>query len=187
MLKKPAQAVIAGSSTGGMGRILATFLFALLATASLNSCIDRPAVMPAPRDMPGLHNVLRFANGVFSGSMPEGDVGFDSLERLGIESVVSVDGIRPDLGRAESRGIRYVHVPIQYSGIDSAAQVALAKAIRDLPRQRREARQSGLGGCLDTRCDRYNRRTHAVLGKPRRCSRGAVSPAPALGSAGQES
>lgn len=34
MLKKPAQAVIAGSSTGGMGRILATFLFALLATAT---------------------------------------------------------------------------------------------------------------------------------------------------------
>jgi len=85
-------------------------------------------------DPPGLHNLWRFAAHVYSGSMPEGDSGFDSLAELGVRTIVSVDGARPDLENARARGMRYVHIPIRYSGMDPREQIAVAKALRDMPR-----------------------------------------------------
>lgn len=91
--------------------------------------------MEAPeRDQPGLHNVLLFSDGVISGSQPHGEAGFDSLEAMGIKTVVSVDGARPDLEAAGARGMRYVHVPIQYSGMEEKDKLAMAAALKDLPR-----------------------------------------------------
>lgn len=85
-------------------------------------------------ELPGLHNVRQFAPGVWSGSMPHGAAGFDSLRAMGIRSVVSVDAAVPDVDATTARGMRYVHIPIQYSGIDHDDRAAVAKAVRDLPR-----------------------------------------------------
>jgi protein tyrosine phosphatase (PTP) superfamily phosphohydrolase (DUF442 family) len=81
----------------------------------------------------GLHNVLTVTNGVVSGSLPEGDAGFDTLVRMGVRTVISVDGAQPDVERARPRGMRYVHIPVGYNGITPAQQLQLAKAARDLP------------------------------------------------------
>lgn len=71
---------------------------------------------------------------VLSGSVPEGDAGFESLARLGIRTIVSVDGALPDLDRARARGMRYVHLPIGYDGFDDARRAQLVRAVRDLPK-----------------------------------------------------
>ena len=88
----------------------------------------------APVDAAGLHNVVSFAPELLSGSVPEGDAGFDSLKSWGIRTIISVDGAIPDIERAKSRGMRYVHLPIGYHGFDETQKLELARAVRDLPR-----------------------------------------------------
>lgn len=82
---------------------------------------------------PGLHNFLRATTNVFSGSQPEGDAGFASLAKLGVKTILSVDGAKPDVERAAKHGLRYVHLPIGYDGIGSTRVVELAKAAATLP------------------------------------------------------
>ncbi|MFO0829530.1 MAG: cytochrome c [Phycisphaerales bacterium] len=87
-----------------------------------------------PREYPGLHNVVAYAEGFVSGSAPEGDAGFDTLRALGIRTIISVDGAEPEVDKATSRGMRYVHLPIGYDGFDDARKAELVRAVRDLPR-----------------------------------------------------
>ena len=82
---------------------------------------------------PSIHNLYAVAPGVFSGSGPEGAAAFDSLRALGVKTVISVDGARPELELAHERGMRYVHIPIGYDGMKPEQEIALAKALRDLP------------------------------------------------------
>lgn len=86
-----------------------------------------------PSDAPGLHNAVAFGPGCWSGSMPEGDAGFASLQSWGVRTVISVDGAVPDVARAARFGLRYVHLPIGYDGFDDARKLELVRAVRDLP------------------------------------------------------
>ncbi|MCU0704926.1 MAG: cytochrome c [Fimbriiglobus sp.] len=81
----------------------------------------------------GVHNLFRVSDRLYSGSTPEGDAGFSSLKELGVRTVISVDGAKPDFQTAGRYGLRYVHLPIGYDGISNARAVQLAKAVRDLP------------------------------------------------------
>ena len=72
----------------------------------------------APKNFPGLSNVVAFHDGFYSGSAPAGDAGFDSLSSLGIKTILSVDGAMPDVELADKYGMRYVHLPIGYDGFD---------------------------------------------------------------------
>lgn len=92
-----------------------------------------PADATAPVHLPGLHNVVTYADGLVSGSVPEGEQGFATLARLGIRTIVSVDGATPDLELAERHGLRYVHLPIGYDGVASERGIELAQAISNLP------------------------------------------------------
>src|SRR5262245_171423 len=56
-----------------------------------------PVIPPAvndvqPRDYSGLHNVVAFHDGFYSGSVPEGDAGFDTITAMGVRTIISVDG-----------------------------------------------------------------------------------------------
>jgi protein tyrosine phosphatase (PTP) superfamily phosphohydrolase (DUF442 family) len=93
------------------------------------------ALEDAPADFAGLHNVVRVSAKLLSGGAPEGDEGFDSLQRLGVKTIISVDGARPDLQRARRVGMRYVHLPIGYDGVPREQALKLARAVRDLPGQ----------------------------------------------------
>jgi hypothetical protein len=70
---------------------------------------------------------------VISGGAPEGEAAFRELSSLGVQTIVSVDGARPDLALAEKHGMRYVHIPHGYDGISEERGIELAKAVRDLP------------------------------------------------------
>jgi protein tyrosine phosphatase (PTP) superfamily phosphohydrolase (DUF442 family) len=91
----------------------------------------------APRpdrvEMPGIENVFRLGPHLYSGAQPEGRQGFESLKRLGVETIISVDGARPEVEQAQRLGMRYVHLPVGYDGIAREQAVRLVKAARDLP------------------------------------------------------
>jgi protein tyrosine phosphatase (PTP) superfamily phosphohydrolase (DUF442 family) len=113
-------------------------------------------------ELPGLHNVFRIADRLYSGSSPEGDDGFRSLQRLGVRTVITVDGARPDVERARRFGLRYVHLPIGYDGVPAEQAYRLARAVRDLPgpiylhchhgKHRGPAAAAAVHRCLDGAC-----------------------------------
>ncbi len=80
-------------------------------------------------DVQGLHNVIEVADGLLSGSEPEGAAGFASLANLGVKTIVSVDGARPDVEAARQKGLHYIHIPIGYDGVPRPAAAALARAV----------------------------------------------------------
>ena len=65
---------------------------------------------------------------VYSGGQPEGDEAFATLRKLGVKTLISVDGTKPDVERAAKFGLRYVHIPHGYAGISSNTAARLAKA-----------------------------------------------------------
>jgi protein tyrosine phosphatase (PTP) superfamily phosphohydrolase (DUF442 family) len=81
----------------------------------------------------GLHNVFRLGKQLYSGSSPEGKEGFQSLQKLGIRTIISVDGMSPDVETAKQFGLRYVHLPIGYDGVPREQALRLAKAVQELP------------------------------------------------------
>lgn len=97
--------------------------------------IDPPTLADQkPRGYPGLHNVVAYHDGCYSGSVPEGDAGFDTLAAMGVRTIISVDGAAPDVEAARARGIRYIHLPIGYNGFDEQRKLQLVRATRDAMR-----------------------------------------------------
>jgi protein tyrosine phosphatase (PTP) superfamily phosphohydrolase (DUF442 family) len=80
-----------------------------------------------------LPNPWQIHDKVISGGLPEGDEAFEELVKLGVKTIISVDGAKPDLARARQFGLRYVHLPHGYDGVPERRMQALAKAVRDLP------------------------------------------------------
>ncbi|GMV25255.1 MAG: hypothetical protein AMXMBFR58_12860 [Phycisphaerae bacterium] len=123
---------------------------AMLATGALVSCSqpagtdERAAPTPSgptvrgptmndqkPVDMPGLHNVVAYHEGFYSGSVPEGREGFQTLAAMGVKTIISVDGAAPDVELARKEGIRYIHLPIGYNGFEEGRKAELVRATRD--------------------------------------------------------
>src|SRR5262245_18303188 len=90
----------------------------------------RPA--PVKVEAAGLPNVYRITDQLYSGGTPGGDAGFAALKKLGVKTVISVDGARPDVERARKHGLRYVHLPIGYDRVTQDQALRLARAARDL-------------------------------------------------------
>lgn len=83
-------------------------------------------------EAPGIHNLFDLGNGVYSGSSPAGEEAFAALAKLGVKTVISVDGGKPDVEVAKKFGLRYVHLPHGYDGINPHRQLQLAKAAQTL-------------------------------------------------------
>lgn len=91
---------------------------------------------PAPAPVPpptGLANLRQLNDHVLSGGTPAGAAGFASLQRLGVRTVLSVDGAAPEVELAARFGLRYVHIPVGYDGIPTPTAWRIARAVRDLP------------------------------------------------------
>ncbi|MHC4730456.1 MAG: cytochrome c [Planctomycetota bacterium] len=86
----------------------------------------------APEESPGLHNVFQLSETVISGSEPHGDAAFERLVGMGVKTILSVDGKVPDQEAATRHGMRYVHVPIHYSGISEDELVRIVKTFREV-------------------------------------------------------
>ncbi len=107
---------------------------ALILSATLAACAAAsPHRAAEPRDS-SVQNLIEWTDGVLSGAAPQGEPSFQRLRELGVVTVISVDGGRPQVEIAERYGMRYVHIPIRYNGIDPDDRASLAAALRDLPR-----------------------------------------------------
>ena len=96
------------------------------------SAFASPADLVQPFPLAGLVNVFRYSDRLYGGSGPESPAAFDSLQRLGIRTIVSVDGGAPDAMAARMRGMRYVHLPFGYNGCPAPTAARIVKAVRDL-------------------------------------------------------
>ncbi len=83
--------------------------------------------------LPGIENAFRLGPDLYSGGQPEGVAAFEALKRLGVTTLISVDGAPTDVATARRLGLRYVHLPIGYDGLSPARQAALVKAAREAP------------------------------------------------------
>lgn len=119
-----------------------------ISDAGLNVEAERPI------EFPGLRNVVSFHEGFISGAAPEDGVGFQSLDELGVRTIISVDGAVPLVDQAESRGMRYIHLPVGYGGFDRSRSLELAYAIRE----------SILDGPVYVHCHYGKHRSAAVAG-----------------------
>lgn len=125
---------------------LLAILIAVLGCSSAstpNTARPEPSQLKAPPTEPNttmprrltseyLPNAVRIHEKVISGGLPEGDAAFKELADLGVKTIISVDGAKPDVGAAKKHGLRYVHLPHGYDGIPDERVKELAKAVRDL-------------------------------------------------------
>lgn len=85
----------------------------------------------------GLENLWALPLGegrvLYSGGQPDGETGFRSLQSLGIRTVISVDGARPEIETAKKFGLRYVHLPIGYDRVPAERLQDMVQAVRLLP------------------------------------------------------
>lgn len=92
---------------------------------------DRIAIeaIQASAEIP-LEKVLRISDQLISGGEPKSPQAFAALEKLGVKTIISVDGATPRVEEARARGIRYVHIPIGYDGIEKGEVDLLLAASR---------------------------------------------------------
>ncbi len=121
--------------TGAAGQVAPESKLALgSSTAPAPDRLQFPEVQASvAADYPGLHNVVAYGSGRYSGAVPEGEAGFASLSELGVKTIISVDGAVPEVDRAAAQGMRYVHLPIGYDDVEPERALELARALRDLP------------------------------------------------------
>lgn len=107
-------------------------LLLLLALAIPNSPLPAPAQLEklAVQHLP---NAIRVHPRVISGGLPEGDAAFAELRALDVRTVISVDGLSPDVATATKFGLRYVHLPHGYDGIPPERIAELTAAVQTLP------------------------------------------------------
>ena len=94
--------------------------------------IPKPTGPAVPLDLGPIHNGFKLGRKIISGSCPVGDAGFAALQKQGVKTIVTVDGAQPDAELAAKYGIRYVHIPVEYSGITREQGLEIARAVRDL-------------------------------------------------------
>lgn len=111
-----------------------------LATVNDRREITAPAASvttPEKRSAAGLENLWVLPLGkdrvLYSGGQPEGEAGFRSLQALGIRTVITVDGARPEIETAKKFGIRYIHLPIGYDQVPVERLQDMIQAVRVLP------------------------------------------------------
>lgn len=106
---------------------IATFCF--LTLRSVGESPNGERVQRGDADRP--ENMLALPGDIYCGAQPEGDTHFQTLAAMGVCTVVSVDGAVPDVATAEANGLRYVHIPIGYDGVDHEAGLALTRLVRE--------------------------------------------------------
>ncbi len=101
------------------------------APAGKPGALAAKAVPPSPgENKPGIEHYRRWSDKLGQGAQPEGDLGFETLKKLGFTTVLSVDGAAPDVAAAKRAGLKYVHVPIGYDGVSREEALEIIQAVR---------------------------------------------------------
>ena len=108
---------------------IATLLLLITSLTSASDVIPAATTNTVARtiEIPGVHNAFRAAEKIYSGSQPEGDEAFAAIAKLGVKTLISVDGSKPDVEAARKHGMRYIHLPYGYDSVPTNRVVELAK------------------------------------------------------------
>jgi protein tyrosine phosphatase (PTP) superfamily phosphohydrolase (DUF442 family)/cytochrome c556 len=108
--------------------ILLLLLLNLFQTVAAESLANRstPEALPAKH----LSNLFRAATNVFSGNLPTSENAFAEIASLGVKTIISVDGTKPDVATARKFGLRYIHLPLGYHEIPATRVAELASAVK---------------------------------------------------------
>jgi protein tyrosine phosphatase (PTP) superfamily phosphohydrolase (DUF442 family) len=82
-------------------------------------------------DLKGVQAVTRFSERMLRGAQPDGVEGMESLKKLGVEWILSVE--EPDAkenAAAKEAGLRIVNIPTEYSGFDDDVVKRIVEAAR---------------------------------------------------------
>lgn len=107
----------------------------VLGSVALTLHAQNPAAPPAaapPAATGPVENFRQLSPTLYSGGEPVGDDAFEQLAKLGIRAIVSVDGIRPNIEMAKKHGMRYIHIPVGYDGVDPDERASLTSVARDV-------------------------------------------------------
>lgn len=114
-------------------RLVPSSVFWMVVAGCVASAWGWRAVAPEAIALPGIENAYRLAPGLYSGAQPEGEKAFEALQKLGVKTILTVDGAAPDVETARKYGIRYVHMPIGYDGMSRDQAVRIAEVSRRFP------------------------------------------------------
>lgn len=106
---------------------------AVVASPVGNDEIITPPATPQAVAVTNCPNVFQVTPRIYSGAEPAGEAGFAELARLGIKTLISVDGAEPAVELARKYGLRYVHLPVGYDAIPSNRVVELVFAATEVP------------------------------------------------------
>jgi protein tyrosine phosphatase (PTP) superfamily phosphohydrolase (DUF442 family) len=82
-------------------------------------------------EVSGCENVLQVTESVYSGGEPHTEEALKALADLGIKTIVSVDGAKPDVETAKKYGLRYIHLPIGYDGFSRERGLQFGRVLTD--------------------------------------------------------
>ena len=111
-----------------LDRILACVPALMLAAAPHGFAAPVPGSIAIPLPSTHVHNLFRATTNVFSGNSPDSDAAFAEIAKLGVKTIISVDGGKPDVELARKHGLRYIHLPIGYDGVPANRVAELVKA-----------------------------------------------------------
>lgn len=83
-----------------------------------------------PLDTKVLHNVFKIDDQLISGNSPDNEEAFRELQTLGVKTIISVDGSKPNVELAHKFGMTYVHLPIGYDAVPQARAEELTKVAK---------------------------------------------------------
>lgn len=113
---------------------LSLWLALLVTMGAEGMYADQGTVYPKRIPLAHVKNCIQVTDAVFSGGVPEGAEAFEELQKLGVKTIISVDGMKPDVNTAKRYQLRYVHLPHGYDGISKQRVLEIAKGMVDLPK-----------------------------------------------------
>ncbi len=117
----------------GLAGLLVLGHSALVAGPDTASPARTPPYWPHKLAAAGISNFFQLGERIYSGGQPAGDAGFATLQQLGVKTIISVDGTRPEVETAARFGLRYVHLPFGYDGVLGTNAVRLVRAAQVFP------------------------------------------------------
>jgi len=79
----------------------------------------------------GIEHVFQLTSRIWSGGEPKEAAAFDQLADLGVQTIISVDSAKPNVAAAKKLGIRYIHIPTRYEGLDRETQLRIFRAVKE--------------------------------------------------------
>ena len=109
------------------GKFNFIFLAFFCLAASASTAEQSP---PRPIQSDSIEALFQVSKHVYSGGEPKGKNAFSDLRELGVKTIISVDGAKPDLESARAVGIHYIHIPTSYDRWSRTNQIRLIAAAK---------------------------------------------------------